>query len=347
MADFLPYVKLRKNFLESIAKTGITGTDSIKIPPIVIPMIHLKKLKLGQKFTLLLVLVFLAGILASGAALASVLNHNAQNQLTTKALMLMETMNSVRSYTSDHVRPEIADRLETEFLPESVPAYSAREVFETLRGSPEYADFFYKEATLNPTNLRDKADNFESQLVSQFQNPVTPREVSGFRNIAGGDLFYIARPIQITKESCLDCHSTPAAAPASMIERYGPNNGFGWQIDEIVGAQVISVPAKTVLKAARQSLVLILGIFVIAFSLATLMVNLWLKRYVVRPLNKMAQIAEAVSMGDTASEFTVQSEDEVGQLANAFNRMRTSLQMAMKRLERYRGNSRSSQDYSQ
>ncbi|MDA0266742.1 MAG: DUF3365 domain-containing protein [Cyanobacteria bacterium] len=309
-------------------------------------MINLQKLKLGQKFTLLLVVVFLGGILASGTALASVLNHNAQAQLTTKALMLMETMNSVRSYTSDHILPEIADRLETEFLPESVPAYSAREVFETLRGSPDYAEFFYKEATLNPTNLRDKADNFEAQLVAQFQNPIAPQEVSGFRSISGGDLFYIARPIKITQESCLDCHSTPAIAPASMIERYGPNNGFGWQLDEIVGAQVISVPAQTVLKAARQSLVLILGIFAIVFALATLMVNLWLKRYVVRPLNKMAQVAEAVSMGDASTEFTVQSEDEVGQLSGAFNRMRMSLQMAMKRLERYRGNSRSSPDHS-
>ncbi|MGD1908431.1 MAG: DUF3365 domain-containing protein [Leptolyngbyaceae cyanobacterium] len=280
--------------------------------------------------------------MASGTALASVLNHNAQAQLTTKALMLMETMNSVRTYTSEHIRPEIADRLATEFLPESVPAYSAREVFETLRISPEYSEFFYKEATLNPTNLRDKADNFETQLVAQFQNPTTPQEVSGFRNVAGGNLFYIARPIKISQESCLDCHSTPAAAPASMIARYGPNNGFGWQLDEIVGAQVISVPAKTVLKAARQSLVLILGIFVIVFALATFMVNLWLKRFVVRPLNRMAQTAEAVSMGNAIEEFTVQSEDEVGQLATAFNRMRMSLQMAMKRLERYRGNSRGS-----
>jgi HAMP domain-containing protein len=308
---------------------------------------NLNKLQLGQKFTLLLTLVFLGGTLASGAALASVLNHNAQVQLTTKALMLMETMNSVRTYTTDHVQPEIADRLEAEFLPESVPAYSAREVFETLRISPEYSDFFYKEATLNPTNLRDKADNFEAQLVAQFQNPAAPQEVSGFRSIAGGDLFYIARPIQITDASCLECHGRPAAAPASMIELYGPNNGFGWQMDEIIGAQVISVPAQTVLKAARQSLVLILGIFVIAFAIAILAVNFWLKRLVVRPLNRMAQVAEAVSMGDTATEFTIKSEDEVGKLVAAFNRMRLSLQMAMQRLERYRGDRRSTQDYSQ
>jgi HAMP domain-containing protein len=310
-------------------------------------MLKLQNLQLGQKFTVLLLLVFLGGILASSLALSSVLNRSAQAQLTTKALMLMETMNSVRDYTSAHIQPELASRLDTEFLPQTVPAYSAREVFESFRENPIYADFFYKEATLNPTNLRDKADDFEARLVQQFQQQNQGKEVSGFRKTPGGDLFYIARPIQVTKQSCLECHSTPAAAPASMIERYGPSNGFGWQLNEIVGAQVISVPAAKVLQSAHQSLLLILGIFVAVFTLATLMVNLWLKRFVVRPLNRMAKVAEAVSMGDTKAEFFVNSKDEVGQLAEAFNRMRMSLQMAMQRLDRYREGRRNSGNLSQ
>jgi HAMP domain-containing protein len=310
-------------------------------------MLSLQNLRLGQKFTLLLCLVFFAGIMLSGLALSQVLNQSAQGQLTAKALMLMETMNSVRQYTSVEVGPELNDRLAAEFLPETVPAYSAREVFENLRTHEKYADFFYKEATLNPTNLRDKADDFEARLVEQFRQGGNSEEMSGFRSTPAGDLYYIARPIQISQASCLECHSTPDVAPVSMIERYGAENGFGWAMDEIVGAQMISVPASTVLRSARQSMVLILGIFVLVFALAILMVNLWLKRYVVKPLNRMAMTAEAVSMGDTEAEFTVTSKDEVGKLAEAFNRMRLSLQMAMQRLERYREGRRNSDDFSQ
>ena len=131
-----------------------------------------------------------------------------------------------------------------------------------------------------------------------------------------------------------------------MIERYGSSNGFGWNLDEIVGAQMISVPAEKVLKSARQSLLLILGIFILAFAVAIVLVNLWLKRYVVRPLNRMALAAEAASMGDPGAEFTVNSKDEVGKLAEAFNRMQMSLQMAMQRLERYREGRRNSGDFS-
>ncbi|ASC73843.1 uncharacterized protein XM38_048170 [Halomicronema hongdechloris C2206] len=310
-------------------------------------MIKLNNLRLGQKFTLLLVLVFLAGIVASGVALSTVLNRSAQAQVTTKALMLMETMNSVREYTSSQVQPELEARLASEFLPETVPAYSAREVFETFRANPAYGDFFYKEATLNPTNLRDKADEFETVIVENFRAQDDPGEVSGFRTTPAGKLFYIARPIRIEQESCLQCHGSLEEAPASLIDRYGSANGFGWTLNEIVGAQVISVPAETVLQNARQSLLLTLGIFVVVFAIAIFLVNLWLKRFVVRPLNRMARVAEAVSTGDTDAEFNQTSNDEVGQLAQSFNRMRMSLQMAMRRLERYREGRRSSGNFSE
>lgn len=296
----------------------------------------LKDLGLARKFSLLLLLVFLGGILVSGLALSSILSRNAQNEITSKALMMMETMNSVRHYTSTQVNPELKDRLATEFLPETIPAYSAREVFEKLRENRIYSDFFYKEATLNPTNLRDKADGFEADIVQKFRQDSNLQELQGFRSAPSGDLFYIARPLKISASSCLQCHSTPAAAPASMIERYGASNGFGWKLNEIIGAQMISVPASQVLQSSRQAFIWVMGTIAGVFALTTLIVNYWLRRYVARPLKRMAQAAEAVSTGDMDAEFEWDSKDEVGSLAEAFRRMKTSLAMAMKRLDRYR-----------
>lgn len=295
-----------------------------------------KNLDLARKFSLLLFLVFLGGILVSGLALSTILNQNAQNEITSKAAMMIETMNSVRHYTDTQVKPELEGRLAADFLPETVPAYSAREVFEKLRENRVYSDFFYKEATLNPTNLRDKADGFEADIVERFRQDTKLPEVRGFRSTPSGDLFYIARPISVSAPSCLQCHSTPSAAPASMIERYGASNGFGWKLNEIIGAQVVSVPANQVLKSSRQAFVLIMGTIAAIFAVATLIVNLWLRRYVARPLKRMAQAAEAVSTGDLDAEFEWNSKDEVGSLAEAFRRMKTSLVMAMKRLDRYR-----------
>lgn len=292
-------------------------------------------LKLRQKFTAALLLILIAGIVLSQVTLSTVLRKNAEGEITTTALILMETMNAVRSYTSDHVNPQLVDRLDTQFLPETVPAYSAREVFENLRKNSNYNEFFYKEATLNPTNLRDKADPFEADIVNDFRasaNP--PSEVSGMRVAQGRKIFYIARPIQILKASCLECHSTVENAPPSMIDFYGPNNGFGWTINEIVGAQVISVPASTVINKARKATFLLVGLVSVIFALILFCVNLLLSRQVVYPLRRIARTAEEVSRGNLDVEFEQTSQDEVGMLAKSFTRMKRSLTLAMDRIHR-------------
>jgi HAMP domain-containing protein len=296
----------------------------------------LRNLKLGKKFNILLLLVFIGGISLSGVAFAAILNQNAENEVSSKALILLKTMNSVRDYTSTQVNPELAPRLESEFLPETVPAYSAREVFENLRKDQDYNEFFYKEATLNPTNLRDKADSFETEIVERFQKQPNTKELRGSLASPSGDLFYIARPIIISKPSCLECHSTPEVAPKSLIERYGTENGFNWKLNDIVGAQIISVPAHDIVNSARQSFFLLMGIVFIIFAVAIITVNLLLNRYVIQPLNRMARVAEEVSTGNMEAEFGQMSNDEVGSLAAAFTRMKLSLAMAMNMLNQAR-----------
>lgn len=297
----------------------------------------LKNLKLKQKFTILLLIILTFGLSLSGFALSSLLRENAKQDISSTGLMLMQTMSSIRKYTNTQVNPELADKLATEFLPQSVPAYSAREVFEILRKTPDYRDFFYKEATLNPTNLRDKADVFETEIVERFRNKSDLKELSGFRSIPGGDIFYIARPLPVSEQSCLVCHSVPEAAPPSMINLYGTANGFGWKLNEIVGAQIITVPANNVINKAHQSSLLIILIVSTIFIATILLVNYFLNRQVVIPLKRMTRIAEEVSTGHMEVEFEQMSNDEIGNLAKAFKRMQLSLEMAMKRIKRTQG----------
>jgi HAMP domain-containing protein len=288
-------------------------------------------LKLNAKLNLLLVSIFFFTVIVSGFVLSIILQRNAESIVSNKALLLIETMSSVRHYTSTQVNPELVDRLETEsqFLPQTVPGYSAREVFEELRTRKEYNDFFYKEATLNPTNLRDKADSFEAKLVETFQQQPELKEEVGFRSFASGKLFYIARPISVSKESCLRCHSSPDLAPKSQLATYGDKNGFGWKLNEIVGAQMISVPASKVFEEARNLQIIVIAVISFFFIMAMILINLFLKYTVNNPLKQMAQLAKQISTGDMSGEFPQKSKDEIGILAASLNRMKVSLKMAM------------------
>ncbi len=298
----------------------------------------LNKLKLGTKFNLLLIIVFLSGILLSGLTLSWVLQQEAQTEVTSKALVLLETMNAVRDYTSDHIGPLLSPQLETEpiFISETIPAYSATEVFQTLRKNEQYKDFFYKEATLNPTNLRDKADSFEKNVIERFRNEPNTRQISQFRTLGGGRAFYVARPLTVKKESCLRCHGDPNDAPKSQLATYGAENGYGWKLNEIVAAQILSVPAQEIFNQANRSLLLILSTLLGIFSVIFIGINFLLKGAVIRPLQKMVKVAEAISMGNMDYEFEQKTEDEIGVLAKAFNRMKSSLAISMNLLNNYR-----------
>ena len=294
----------------------------------------LRNLKLRIKLNLLLSVILLLLTISMGLILSGVLQNYAQQVVIDRASMLIETMNSIRNYTSTQINPELSERLESEqvFLPQTVPAYSAREVFEHLRTEEQYSQFFYKEATLNPTNVRDKADKFEAEIVESFRNsPMEQKE--GFRTIPGGEIFYIARPLKIEKESCLRCHSLPNAAPASLVASYGSDNGFGWKLNEIVGAQIISVPSSQVFDSARQLLYLVMGKVVIFLLIAAALLNLFLKFTVTDPLKKMSHSSTKLSMGDMDTEFEQKGNDEIGILAASLNRLKVSLKMAMEMLE--------------
>ncbi|OUL29201.1 histidine kinase [Nostoc sp. RF31YmG] len=292
---------------------------------------NLKDFKIGTKFNLLLIVVFIISIVVSGTALSSVLQRRAQNEVADKALILIKTMSAVRKYTQNNVNPRLAPQLESEpvFIPETIPAFSATEVFENLRKNDEYKNFLYKEATLNPTNLRDKADSFETQIVERFRNNSKLQEITDFRDVPEGKVFYIARPLAVTQEKCLRCHSTPDQAPKSQLTTYGSNNGFGWKFNEIVAAQIISVPSEEVFNSAQKTWILIMGLLIAIFAIVVILINFLIKKTVIERIKKIEKIAQQVSTGDMEANFHDDYKDEIGGLAAAFNRMKYSLRIAM------------------
>ncbi|MEH2458912.1 c-type heme family protein [Nostoc sp.] len=291
-------------------------------------------MKIQTKVNLILVIVFIGGILISGTVLSNILEQQAENEVTSKAIILMEVANSVRNYTNDRVFPLLLPRLDTqqEFIPESIPTYSTREVFEYFRKNEEYANFLYKDATLNPLNLRDQADDFEADIVQKFRQNSGLQNLSGFRTISGEKLFYTARPFEIKKQTCLSCHTTPEAAPKSQIATYGREHGYGWKLNNIVATQIVYLPSDKIFKSATHSFFVSIGVLMVIFTAIATMMNLLLKKIVLQRIKKIATVAEQVSIGDMDANFGKQEKDEIGVLAEAINRMKYSLEIAINML---------------
>ena len=289
-------------------------------------------MKLVVKFNLVFIGVFLAGLAVAAAVSYTLLQNNARDEIVQNARIMMEAALSTRSYTSTQIKPLLETQMKYVFLPQSVPAYAATEYFNDLR--QKYPEYSYKEATLNPTNPRDRATDWEADLVGKFRQDAGQKEVLGERETPTGRVLYLARPIQVKSEACLSCHSTVDAAPRTMLDHYGNANGFGWKLNEIVGAQITSVPTAVPIQRANEAFKVFMLSLAGIFAFIFIALNLMLQHIVIRPVTQLSSLADRVSLGEQdVPEFSVRSHDEIGVLAESFGRLRKSLSKAMKMLE--------------
>ena len=289
-------------------------------------------MRIVAKFNLILISIMLLALAGAAVVSYEMLHKNAEREVISHAGMMLQAALAIRSYTVGEIRPLLQEQMKYKFLPQSVPAYAATQSFNKLREN--YPEYSYKEATINPTNPRNRAVDWENDIIRAFRNNAEREELIGVRNTPTGQSLYLSRPIRITKQSCLTCHGHVNAAPETMLNLYGSNNGFGWNMDEVVGAQIVSVPMSVPSHNADVAFIQFMGILFGIFVLMIILLNIMLRRIIIKPIIMMANQANEISMGNMSSpEFSESRKDELSILGASFNRMRRSLHKAMRMLE--------------
>ena len=286
-------------------------------------------MKLLLKFNILLIAVFGLGMLLISSAAKGFLERQARSQVLREASLISTSATAVRSYTEQEVSPLLVKTAEytEDFMPQTIPFYAATKTFDEVRKA--YPDYTYKEAALNPTNLRDRATDWESDIIHHFRDFPQEKELVRERETATGPVLALTHPIRV-EQGCLQCHSHPTRAPASMVAHYGGQNGFFWNAGEIEGAQIISVPLtlpqQMAARGLRELLIDLTGIFL----LAVLLIDTGLYFIVIRPLKTISASADRISTGEMdLAQLQVKGNDEVAQVTRSFNRMHVSLKKAM------------------
>ena len=291
-------------------------------------------MKLLTKFNLVLILFFGAGGLIIAQLAYNFLMQNARDQALQQAELMMAGARSTRDYTSDQIKPFLLKNPEykTDFLPQVVPAFSATTIFNSLHKS--YPNYSYREATLNPTNLMDRADEWEADIIRYFSEHPDEKKFVGERDAPTGRHLYLAKPIA-AEPSCMECHSRPDVAPAAMIRKYGSVNGFGWKLDQIIAAQVVSVPMSVPISVADKAFRQLIFFLIATLVVTILALDAGLYLLVIRPLHKVSTDANRISKGEIElPELEVRGKDEIAHVTRSFNRMHLSLAKALKMLEK-------------
>ena len=287
---------------------------------------------LKAKFNLVMLTVFIVGLALTAAFSWRIVHETARREVLQEATIIMAQATAIRHYTDSEIDPLLAEQNKLRFLPQSIPFYAAQENLRAL--TQQFPEYRYKEAAINPTNPADRATDWESGIIDEFRHNPTMDTFVSTRDTPSGSILSIAHPIRVSDKSCLECHSTPQAAPASMIDLYGSANGFGWKLGDVQGAQIVSVPMQLALQRANTTFAVYFGGMAAIFALTLLLLNLLLHYIVVKPIRRIAARAGDISTGNLdVPEFDERGRDEIASLASSFNRMRRSLVNAMKLLD--------------
>jgi HAMP domain-containing protein len=287
---------------------------------------------LRVKFNLAILAAIAVGLLIAAVVLDRVSIAYAREQVLENVRLMMTAANAIRGYTAQELVPLLPMQHDGKFVPQTVPAYAARTNFKAIQAA--FPGYTYREPALNPTNLADRAQDWEADIIDAFRDQPDKQELIVERETPVGPTLNLAHPIAIRQDACLGCHSTPATAPAALTQTYGPVIGFGWKLNETIGAQVLSVPMAIPLKLAHNAYFIFLIILVAIFAVVFLVLNLLLHFLVIKPVTRVSAMADAISLGEEGVEpYIKPGKDEISSLSVSFNRMRESLKHAMEMIK--------------
>lgn len=214
----------------------------------------------------------------------------------------MDIAQAVRQFTTEHVR-EILLRDEQQFHQASVPSFAANATMQYLQTL--HPGQRYREVALNPMNPNNKAKDWELSAVHEFRTTGKPEFTSRSKDASA---MHFARPI-VANSACLTCHGSPSDAPSTVRTKYGVENGFGWRLGEVIGAQVVSIPTGPPRTRRNQHLAYYMGASLLALVGGFVGLRLGLHRGVLAPIenagNAWRKLASEDPLTGTASRRSV------------------------------------------
>lgn len=286
-----------------------------------------KRLRLRARFTVTLLIVYILSLPFIIIGSYCILKQNAIRETLGESNLMLAAMEGAREYTGEVLSPTVTKELPNKFVVEAMSAtFVAKGIEKRIRERlPNYS---FKEATLNPLNLEYKADDFEKKKIEDYRTGKLTKEWRGYKKTGRGSFYVIMRPVEI-KPDCLRCHGDSSIAPPEVREKYGTTHGYNWKVGEIQTVNSIYVPADVPIENAKKDLVLFSVIYSIFFFAVIIIIDRLIVASIIKPIEHFADVADEVSRGRFEKKFTVNTNDEMKTIADAFTRMKLSLAKAM------------------
>lgn len=200
---------------------------------------------------------------------------------------ILRTTKALRHYVEETQKPIIyklqdkgnlsKDYFDPKILSSSFIASKMHERYKKIEYELGNKPYQYKLAATNPRSPKNKADEFETEILNKYRN----QEINEFSKIIeenGQKYFFSAIPIGANKESCMKCHGDPKDAPKDMIDIYGDKDGFFEKVGDIRAIISLKIPVSNILETHRNSFYIIGFIIFIIFLIFCILVYILYKK---------------------------------------------------------------------
>lgn len=286
---------------------------------------------LVKRFNLSLIVMYLFTILATTPVVYFLTKQQVYTRAEQDLVMLVDVVKSIQSFVASDLRPYFMKK-QIYYSPSFSGIVATSRIAKYLKlKQPQY---YISNVSDNPLNPNNKVKGIELDLLKQFRSN---RDL-GLLNTIGeinGKTYMVSSAPKISKKGCLRCHGNPEQAPEDVKASYGTESGYGYRAGEVVGVSVVGVPLEDVQSLTIRRSLMVVGAITLLFTILFLVINLLVRRLILEPITEITTVAKAVSHGDISREVNVRDRnDEIADLAKAFELMRRSLVAAMKRMKR-------------
>lgn len=288
------------------------------------------KKSLLWRFRQILIALYLLTLLLMLPSIGIWTNREVHASANKELSLLVDMVKAARTFISEDVRPPLL--AQNIFHP---PAVSSTVATKKIAGHflKVQPDYYIKVASDNPLNPENLPEPLEKQLLQTFRDDRSLKDLIKEGQIEGKSYLVSSRP-SVSKDSCLRCHSTAAAAPKEITDLYKAGTGFGYVTGQVVGASVVGVPLQDVKSLAFRRSLIAFVVLTALFSVIFVLMDQLIQRLIIKPVTHISRLAKEVSEGVLEQEIRSRRQDEIGELAHAVELMRRSLVAATNRLRK-------------
>ncbi|MCQ8278645.1 DUF3365 domain-containing protein [Acetobacteraceae bacterium KSS8] len=267
-------------------------------------------------------------LLIGALAVRSSVHADALSQARRQAELLTAENRIAGRYTAEKVAPLLAEGGRAlVFVPAAAP-FAATEAQARMLAQAE-PGVSVRQVVLDPVGAADRPSAEERAAIDKLRSNPDPQPYTREFDGPDGPLVSLVTPLLFSPGVCATCYTSRSAAPAGIVDAFGGSGGFDRKPGEIIGLTIATVPLPS-LHAATTA---VIWMALMAAALLGLF-NILLSVLVLKPLSRVADVAERISLGQTGvEEFAHAGNDEIGTITRSFNRLRRSMESAIGLLE--------------